>query len=68
MPRRAPTLVSSRRLVALARRAIGINRGLRMDPADECVELQRLFGGNQSVGVRKSVLTGGLSRSAGGSG
>ena len=41
---------------------------LALHPFDQLVELDRLFGGDQSFGVRKSVLAGGFSSAAGGSG
>src|SRR5882757_8723941 len=45
---------------ALQPRSVRIDIMLPLDPADELVELDRLFGGNQGVGGRKYVFTGGL--------
>ena len=47
---------------------IGRDLMLAPHPFDQFVELDRLLGGDQCVGGRKSVFTGGLSRLAGGSG
>ena len=47
---------------------VWIDRGLRLHPFDQLVELDRLLGRGQRVGGRKSVFAGGLSSAAGGSG
>src|SRR5438445_13786135 len=64
-------IASPWRLVAwLTRNGLGVvvNCRLRPNPFDQLVELDRLLGRGQCVTGRKSVLTGGLSSDAGGSG
>src|SRR4029450_5449898 len=58
-----------RRSAPLARTVrVWIDRRLRLYPLDQFVELDGLLRGGKAVFLRKSVLTGGLIRSAGGSG
>ena len=51
-----------------SRHAVHPDGVLLSDPVDQLVELDRLLGRGQCVTGRKSVLTGGLSSDAGGSG
>src|SRR4029079_708371 len=51
-----------------ARLSVRVDRVLRFEPAEQLVDLDRLLGRDQRVGGRKSVLAGGLSKAAGGSG
>src|SRR5438067_1729624 len=55
-------------LWAFGWRGVRIDCRLSVHPLDQFVELDRLLGRGQCVGLRKSVLTGGLSSPAGGSG
>jgi len=57
------------RVQGLGRRSlVRVDRRLLPDPGDELVELDRLLGRRQRGGFSKSVVTGGFSNAAGGSG
>jgi hypothetical protein len=47
---------------------VDVDRVLLSHPLDQFVELDRLLGGGEGVGSRKSVFAGGLRRTCGGNG